>query len=81
MKEQGRLRTSPLEQFSFGETHGIRTGHDDMVEDADSHKRKRILELPRKRRWLRDTRRVIMREDHGGSIAFECGLDHFSRVD
>jgi hypothetical protein len=64
MKEQGRLRTSPLEQFSCGETHGIRPGHNDMVEDSDTHKCKRVLELPRKRLvgtgWLRYARGVIM---------------------
>ena len=79
------LGTSPLDQSSFGEAHGIRPGHNDMVEHSDTHKRKGVLELPRKRfvgaGWLSDTRGVIMRKDYGGSIAFESSLDHSSRVD
>ena len=80
-----RFGASPLEQSPFGQAHGIRPGHNDMVEHSDTHKRQRVLELPRKRfvgtRWLSDTRGVIMRKDHGGSVAFQCGLDHLSRVD
>jgi hypothetical protein len=82
MKEQRRCGTSPLEHSSFSKAHGLRPGHDDMVEHSDTHKRKRVLELPRKSListgWLSYAR---ARKDHGGSVAFECGLDHFSRVD
>jgi hypothetical protein len=43
-----------------------------------------FLELPRKgfvgTRWFSDARRMIMDQDQSGSVAFECGLDHLSRV-
>jgi hypothetical protein len=58
MKEQRGCTTFPLEQSSFGEAHGVRPGHHDMVEDADTDERKRVLELSRKgfvgTRWFSD---------------------------
>ena len=66
------LGTSRLDQSSFGEAHGIRPGHNDMVEHSDTHKRKGVLELPRKRfvgtGWLSDTRGVIMRARKGRTV-------------
>lgn len=58
----------------------MRPGDNDMVEDSDTDKRKGVFELLRKRfvgtGWLSDTLGVVMRKDHGGSVAFDSSLDH-----
>ena len=51
----------------------------------DTDEQEGFLELPRKgfvgTRWFSDARRMIMDQDHSGTVAFECGLDHLSRVE